>query len=275
MMWKIEKPDLRRACGKDVNELVSHCENLDDTIKPQLKKLYKEYDSQNGYVTDEQLKQIPTEKGAIIHSQYKKTYDGDTLSYIRAELMDGVFKCPYCSINQPTTLDHYMPESKYGALAVCRMNLVPMCGTCNNRKLAKQYNNFIHCYYQEFPDNEPFLKAKVYILKKRFVIRLYIEDSVLTEPGLKDKVLYQIKELKLFQQIIKESSVFVSTLCKDFDCGDNAGMKQWLQRKLNTCIEIYGFNDWRCAILRGMMEYSKLDISVFQYNKVNSQTKFK
>lgn len=273
MMWKIDKPNLRRACGKDIDELVMHCQNLDDTIKPTLKKLYQDYDAQGGTATDAQLATIPAGKESVIHSQYAKTYDGNTLSYVRTELMDGVFKCPYCSINQPTTLDHYMPESQYKALAVCRLNLVPMCGTCNNLKSTKPFANFVHCYYQAYPAAEPFLKAKVYALKKRFVVKLYIDDAVLADPTLITKIHYQIEKLHIFQNIMKESSVFVTTMCKDFDCSDNAGMVAWLNRELTKNVDLYGFNDWRCAINRGMLEYPKLDIAIFQYNKANPPIK--
>lgn len=272
-MWKIEKPSLRRACNKDIEELVDHCGNLDDTIKPALKKLYQDYDAQMGTVTAAQLATIPAGKDVVIHSQYPKTRDGQTLSYIRAELMAGVFKCPYCSINQPTTLDHYMPESQYKALAVCRLNLVPMCGTCNNLKSTKTYSNFVHCYYQTYPTAQPFIKAKVYVLKQRFVVKFSIDDGVLSDPALKSKVHYQIDKLHIFQNIMKESSVFIATLCKDFDCKNNADMLAWLNRELLKDVDLYGFNDWRCAIIRGMLDYSGLDLSIFQYNKVNPSIK--
>lgn len=268
-MWKIDKPSLRKACGKDIDELVTHCINLDDTIKPALKQLYKDYDAQGGTVTAAQLATIPTGKEAVIHSQYDKTRDGKPLEFIRSDLMKGVFKCPYCSINQPTTLDHYMPESQYEAIAVCRMNLVPMCGRCNNLKLAKPFQNFVHCYYQQYPTVEPFLKAKVFVLKKRFVVRLFVDDAVLTDPVLNHKVHYQLDELKIFSQVLKESSVFIATLCRSCECTNNADLMIWLNKELATTVFLYGFNDWRSAIIRGMLAYTKLDVSVFQYNKSN------
>lgn len=268
-MWKIKKPNINRACGKDIDELVKHCDNLDDSIKPFLKELYKQYDSQFGSVTNVQLTAIPKGKESVIHSQYYKTYDGGTLSYMRSELMEGAFKCPYCGINQPSTLDHYMPESQFEALAVCRMNLVPMCGTCNNLKNAKPYDKFVHCYYQEYPKDEPFLKAKVYALKQRFVVKLYIDDAVLSDKILIEKIHYQTDKLKIFDKVKKESSVYITTLCKDFDCKNDTDMINWLNRKLSNEVSIYGLNDWRCAILRGMLAYSKLNVSIFNYNKKN------
>lgn len=268
-MWTIDKPSLRKACGKDLDELVNHCNNLDDTIKPVLKQLYKEYDAQGGSVTPAQIAVVPKGKESVIHSQYNKTREGNTLSFIRSDLMNDVFKCPYCSINQPDTLDHYMPESLYEALAVCRLNLVPMCGRCNNLKSVKPFNNFIHCYYQQYPIVEPFLKARVFVLKNRFVVRMYVDDAVLSDPILINKVHYQLQELKIFSHVMKESSVFISTLCRSCDCTNNADLMIWLNKELATSVSLYGFNDWRSAIIRGMLAYEKLDVVVFHYNKTN------
>lgn len=274
MMWKIEKPDFGKACGKDINELIMHCDKLDDGIKPELKELYRIYDTQNGLVTLEQLSLISEEKADAIHSQYCKTREGNKLSYIRSELMERVFKCPYCSINQPTTLDHYMPKSQYKALSVFRMNLVPMCAACNNLKLAKPFDNFVHCYYQAYPE-EPFLKAKIFVVLNRFVAEFYIDDTVLADAELIRKVHYQMDQLKIIQNIEKESTVFISTLCKEFCSRDNDELKLCLNRKLSAHIENYGYNDWRCAILRGLLEWPDLDVSFFQYNKNNSQAKIR
>ena len=163
-MWKIDKPDLSRAKGKDVRELIANCDELDDTLKKPLKELYQQYDDQHGSVTEVQLSAIADDKAKAIHGMYKSTYENKPLAYIRDELTAKVYKCPYCGIAQPNTLDHYMPESKYEALAVCRMNLVPMCGVCNNYKHAKPYEKFVHCYYETLPTQKLFLVAKVCII---------------------------------------------------------------------------------------------------------------
>ena len=57
--------------------------------------------------------------------------------------------CPYCNRNyifnfrknnkQEATaqLDHFIDKGKYPYLALCLYNLVPSCGTCNQRKSSK------------------------------------------------------------------------------------------------------------------------------------------
>lgn len=268
-MWKIDKPELSRAMGKDLRELVANCDELDDTDKPAIKQLYKEYDDQHGSVTDAQLNAISTEKAKAIHVMYKETYENKSLAYIRDELMEVVYKCPYCSIAQPDTLDHYMPESKYEALAICRMNLVPMCGKCNNYKGTKPYQKFIHCYYEPLPTVAPFLIAKVYTLKQRFIVRFSFDSAAIGDANLESKLVYQEKEIRLFIRLEKESVVFVNTLCRSCEQNDTPSLKLWLNRRLADYEDEFGMNDWRCAVIRGMLAYPGLDISQISYNKLN------
>ena len=270
-MWKIDKPNLSRARGKDVMELIAHCKELDDSVNEPLKKLYKEYDDQEGFVTDVQLNAITGEQAQAIHDMYSSTYEGKALAFIKDELTSKVYKCPYCSINQPNTLDHYMPKSNYPALAVCRMNLVPMCGVCNNYKGAKPYTNFIHCYYEKWPIGSPFLVAKVYVANQRFVVKFCFDSAAIADATLEAKLVYQEKEIRLFERMRKEATVFINTLCRDCEQNDTPSLKLWLGRRLCDKESECGKNDWRCAIIRGMLAYPKLDIAQVMYNKVNAK----
>lgn len=159
-MLILSKPSLGLA-KRDIDILILHCNNLNASHKPMLEQLYRVYDLGIGEVTEDQLRPLADKKN-IIREQYKKTYYRDAgtghLFYVRKELMSKVQKCPYCSINEPSQLDHYMDKGNYGQLATCRLNLVPLCGTCNWLKEDRTYKDFIHPYYQKFP-HAPFLIA--------------------------------------------------------------------------------------------------------------------
>ncbi|WP_245558798.1 HNH endonuclease, partial [Arhodomonas aquaeolei] len=43
-------------------------------------------------------------------------------------------RCPLCGHGQASTLDHYLPKSRYPQLAVVPLNLVPCCKDCNTGK---------------------------------------------------------------------------------------------------------------------------------------------
>ena len=77
-----------------------------------------------------------------MYGQYRKLGDKQEYGYIREELSEAADTCPYCGFGEPVTLDHYMPESIYKELATCRLNLVPICWKCNNKKLDNDYQGF-------------------------------------------------------------------------------------------------------------------------------------
>lgn len=268
-MWKLNKPDIKKA-KKDVEELVRNTNfNNRDSIKKYLKELYENYDTQNGYVSDKQLKDIQEDEAQRIYNAYNLTYKGKKLNYIRADLCKNVFSCPYCGISQAETLDHYMPKSTYKVLAVCRMNLIPMCPTCNRLKKDKTYNNFVHCYYQEFPSKIRFLKANVEIKKGLFTISFeYDFDSFPEEYSpLKEKLKSQQTEIDLFSRMKKAAICFINDLCEECCVENNDELKKWLNRRKDSSINSRGLNDWQSALLEGILNIPNLDIQVIESYK--------
>lgn len=267
-MWRLDKPDLNIALGADIDNLIAHCRDLSPADKNGLQSLYRLYDSQNGILTDEQHDVYDPNKAEVIYKQYVKTRRGGVHYDIREELNETVGRCPYCSINQPDTLDHYMPESRYKALAVCRLNLVPLCPKCNNLKSDKEFAKFIHCYYQQFPD-AVFFVAKVFTFKQRWVVRFSIDEAAIPDKTLYDKIVYQCNEIKLIQRLQKEALRYLEDLCGQCVAGSNEELRIWLKDRLNY--SHYGNNDWRTALLRGLLEYPELDIDIFAFNRVNTR----
>ena len=238
-MWTLNKPSLRKTIGKDIDELVDHCNMLEDTDKPIIKKLYRDYEQRGGNVTDAHLSTISDDKAKAIQGQYPKTYDGGALNYIRKELIDHVQLCPCCSNSSDFTLDHYMPQSSYKALSVCRLNLIPMCGVCNNLKNGKTYSDFLHAYYDKVPEQE-IIKAKVWIVKKRFVVKLKINDSIITDPVICNKIKQQVKELQIMQRLNKAAQQFIANLCISCSCTNSEGLKEWIDEMILHYDSLYG-----------------------------------
>lgn len=63
--------------------------------------------------------------------------------------------CPYCGVNNVTTLDHYLPKSHYSTLVVAPVNLIPACMACNHKKRDDKADDAssapIHAYLDEIP----------------------------------------------------------------------------------------------------------------------------
>ena len=270
-MWKLKKPNLNTALEVDIDNLITHCRKLTPADKGGLQSLYKLYDNQNGLLTDQQYDAYDSDKAEAILGQYRKTRKGGVYHYIRDELNATVGRCPYCGINQPDTLDHYMPESIFKALAVCRLNLVPLCSRCNNLKLDKPFARFIHCYYQQYPDNI-FLLAKVFTIKQRWVVTYSIDETAIPDKDLYDKIVFQCGEIELKKRLQKEALTYLDDLCGQCVANSNDELRVWLKGRLNYSLTTYGKNDWRTALLRGLLAYPKLDIGIVAFNKVNTRS---
>ena len=266
-MWILKKPSLRKA-KKDIDVVVAHCSNLDAGDKPLLEQLYDDYDNGGGTVTQLQLQPLESKKD-ILKGQYAKTSGkladkrtNNPLVYIRTELNNKyVEKCPYCSVNTPQQLDHYMDKSHYGQLAVCRLNLVPLCGTCNNKKGEKPYTDFVHPYYQHFP-NADFLVADCKIVRKRVVATFRIDRAALNDNALADKIERQMVHIRLRQRLQKSITEFLSQTFLFFCGSTDAELKTFMGQHLAQTTAMYGRNDWRTALLRGLANCPQFDVNV-------------
>jgi 5-methylcytosine-specific restriction endonuclease McrA len=73
-------------------------------------------------------------------------------------------KCPLCGHRDVSTLDHYLPKSKFPAFAITPINLVPSCGECNKTKLTATATDageqMLHPYFDDFTDGV-WLRAQV------------------------------------------------------------------------------------------------------------------
>jgi 5-methylcytosine-specific restriction endonuclease McrA len=73
--------------------------------------------------------------------------------------------CPYCGINSPGTMEHYLPKEEFPEYAVCAYNLLPACGECNGLKLEQwlgpKGRKVLHLYHDRIPQGVRWLHAKV------------------------------------------------------------------------------------------------------------------
>lgn len=80
-----------------------------------------------GGVSTEELSAIYSLRLARLGSAGRMVYDE-----LLAAPRNG--RCPLCGHGQVSTLDHFLPKSRFPALAVAPLNLVPACFRCNQAK---------------------------------------------------------------------------------------------------------------------------------------------
>jgi 5-methylcytosine-specific restriction endonuclease McrA len=104
-----------------------------------------------GSVTRKELADLYTNRFAKAKSRGRVIYD---------ELMiaPAYARCPLCGHRQVSTLDHHLPKSRYPALAVAPLNLIPTCMDCNQAKLERvphsSADETLHPYFDDVEDDE-------------------------------------------------------------------------------------------------------------------------
>jgi len=91
--------------------------------------------------------------------------------------------CPYCGIqNEPYRIDHYLPRSVYPEFSIFSDNLIPSCDICNDIYKKDHYISsdglrlFYNPYFDNFIDNEQFLKCDLQCENDYLIINFYIDN---------------------------------------------------------------------------------------------------
>jgi len=87
----------------------------------------------------------------IYEYDYKKNVKNKRAIY--DTLRANYIKCPICSHNTTSELDHYLPKSIYPWFCIIPYNLVPMCHVCNNKKnnnIGNMKIRYFHPYFDDF-----------------------------------------------------------------------------------------------------------------------------
>lgn len=190
-MWKLDKPDIKagstfRKCISRVrnpdlkSRLESVCQDIvvaseEYNIKAELISLNEILPSDNvgGVVSVNEMKSVYSQRMVGKNSPGRRIYDE-----IISSPKNGV--CPFCGHRIASTLDHYLPKSRYPSLTVAPLNLIPSCSECNRLKLDSipdtQEDLSIHPYYDNIEDDR-WLYAEV-IEVKPASISFYVKPPI-------------------------------------------------------------------------------------------------
>jgi hypothetical protein len=125
-------------------------------------------------------------------------------------------RCPFCGFGQASTLDHYLPKSKYPLVSVLPLNLVPACKDCNKDKgisiATTAETQCLHPYYdQQHFVNEQWLFALVGATTPAN-IQFYVNPPIHWDDVSKKRVQAHFNDFKLAGRYSKEASSQLSCL---------------------------------------------------------------
>jgi hypothetical protein len=168
-------------------------------------------------------------------------------------------RCPFCGMGQATTLDHYLPKTKYPQLSVVPSNLVPSCKECNTGKSTSVATTAgaqcLHPYFdhQNFI-NEQWLFAEV-IQTPSVSIRFFVQAPESWDNISKARVQAHFKDFKLEGRYQKEAPSQIAclkdTLLTYAKLLGADGIRQHLSIESDTYYKRHR-NSWQTAMFQAL-----------------------
>ena len=257
-----DRTDLRRGVRsyRYRGQLQGH--TISDDEVEQVITLYDHYEAESGAASEVLkgggLQQVLRE---AIDSAYDRTQKGRMLASLRERLFEGVEQCPICGINAADELDHHLPKSVFKPLAIHARNLVPMCHSCNNRKLEVFGDNnttgFLHPYYDVLP-NLQFLCVAARIQDGALVITYSIDAAADLPEGWIERLSHQFETLNLDDRYQKEINSYVTShaasLHLTFKQNGQGGVRTMLRLQAQFEITVFHRNHWRPVLLLALAD---------------------
>ena len=161
-------------------------------------------------------------------------------------------RCPLCSQLPVSTIDHYLPKSKYPAIAVFPHNLVPACSRCNGHKLAEVDGLTLHPYYDNV-ETIRWLKC-VLLDGESISVRFDVWEDV--EPAvLRQRMINHLNHVgvgELYQvSALSHLSDTRHRLCEIGSAGGAAAVYAYLQEEYESR-RLYRHNSWGTALYSAM-----------------------
>ncbi|CCO48617.1 hypothetical protein VIBNISOn1_570007 [Vibrio nigripulchritudo SOn1] len=186
-----------------------------------------------------------------------------TMLSLREEILypdlDNFDECPFCGINEPKTLDHYLPKELFPEFSIFSRNLIPICGVCNSDYKRSQWIEngkrlFLHSYYDYFPDDYCFnlnvqVGAKVFL---EFEVNNIKSDKYFTNLFTNhfDKLALNKRFIrKAASEIIRKRSSFNRVFNKNNSALE---LSRTLQNEATNLEHEYSKNHWKPVLYRGL-----------------------
>lgn len=172
-------------------------------------------------------------------------------------------KCPYCGLDKPRTIDHYLPKSEFPEFSIYPPNLIPCCGYCNNKKSDKWITNgkrtYINLYFDDIPKDKQFLFANLDFNDRNIIPTIYftIENKDEIEEEIYELIERHYLNLNLLTEFSHSVEEFFSCILDEIKHNRELSMsdhKENLIRRYDTNVRKYGLNYWISSFLKTLIE---------------------
>lgn len=171
-------------------------------------------------------------------------------------------KCPFCGIGIVSTLDHYLPKSKYPALALTPKNMIPACRDCNlgAKKAFSPQDSAqepLHPYFDDV-EQDIWLSVKFDVKGKDLIPFYFVHRPTTWDELLFSRVVNHMKLYNLYtlyaihaaEEIAGQSSMWCNFLGK---YGEDFVAEFFRDQATSRGQSL--LNSWQTALYRGLEEH--------------------
>lgn len=210
-----DEAEFNKLIFTQTNSIRSHLK-LQTTDITNVKSRFKDYESNKN-----KLESLSPSIYVKTSDEYKSLFGlYDSVSQDTENIKDEIkkiseLKCPYCGIESPYNLDHFLPRSRFPEFSIFAPNLIYVCSRCNTTYKSDDIitptgeRKFFNPYYDDFIETTQFLKCEINLNGSVYPsFRFYIEDLSATMPYeysvMKNHFEAMHLETRYMEQIVKE-----------------------------------------------------------------------
>ncbi|PSW06727.1 HNH endonuclease [Photobacterium lipolyticum] len=171
-------------------------------------------------------------------------------------------RCPFCGLNHVSTLDHFLPKTKYPSLSVIPTNLVPSCKDCNTGKSSTVAltgsSQPLHPYFDREPfHTEQWLFARI-IDSQPITVAYEILSPSGWSPENKSRVEAHFNEFKLYLRYSIEAASELASqeyiFNKYIESREYDSLLSDLEERYFSH-ERLNINSWQTALYKALLEF--------------------
>lgn len=203
----------KTSINKNLLNKASLIENaaIEYEVKAEARELYK-----LGPLSDEELDPLTSGNLINLYTNFSRLKSKNRIEYDKLLASAQRALCCFCSIGEPSELDHFLPKTKFPEFSVLPVNLLPICHWCNKLKLddapKSVTESYIHPYFEEYSEVE-WLVANLNFIQDYPIATYQIKNDLkLSNAELACKLEYQFKKLELNKRYSERANVIITEM---------------------------------------------------------------
>lgn len=255
----------KKVPDRDIIKLMTNLYDCLSPIQDEIKSAYKSYIIEKGSPLIKPLEISEAQKESL-KTAYKSKPKGAGLDWIQGLYINGLKSCPFCGGDGARTIEHYLPKECYPEFSVFSPNLMPSCGTCNQKRNEQNsYGAPIKLFHPYF-DKKILPKVKIYtnvsINLGIPTFRIAYEKQNLSEEEMGriehhietsiDEIAFHNKNLSEMSDLYIQAEKYISA--SDF-------RKECLEEEEYVCTRTGDLNSWSHMLYKGLLRLSNEELT--------------